>query len=246
MKFHDSNIKRTLKNLFLRANQNLVVIEPHLGLGDSLICLGLIRELSGLHPSKRFYYACLHHCYHSVAWMFSGLNNVYLFAVTSGREARQLAGFLNASYLPIGVVGVDKKRFDAYFYDQHGINFDIRWSNALTPPGPLSAELYATLNPLGEPYIIVCNQDSGLVSYNLNIINPEKKKVIYVKPLTNNIFDWQKLIMDADEIHTIDTAFVHLVESMFHTRKSPPLYYHLARPSQTEFTRRLPWQIVCY
>lgn len=107
MKFRETNIKRAIKNLFLPKKNNVIVVEPHLGLGDGIICLGLVRELSRRHPDYRFYYACLHRCYHTLAWMFQDLNNVYLFAVNSGREARQFAGFLNARYLPIGIHHVD-------------------------------------------------------------------------------------------------------------------------------------------
>ena len=248
MNFHNSNFKRTLKNLFRRPSNEVVVLEPNLGLGDNLICLGLVRELSRANPQKQFYYACLHRCYQSLAWMFSDLNNVYLFAVSSGREARQLSGFLNASYLPIGVNSVDIKRFDAFFYEQHNINFELRWSDARTPPGPLSDALYEQCNPSHEPYILVCDQESGLVRYDLKIANSQNKKAIRVDALTNNIFDWTKLVLNADEIHTIDTAFVHLVESLLYQKLAPApvLYYHLARNSPTEFTRRLPWQAITY
>jgi hypothetical protein len=85
-----------------------------------------------------------------------------------------------------------------------------------------------------------------LVSYDLRIANPQNKKIIEVSSLTNNIFDWTKLTLEADEIHTIDTAFVHFVESLLYQRPSPILFYHLARKSPTEFTRRLPWQVITY
>lgn len=246
MKFHDSNLKRSLKNLFLRPNYDVVVVEPHLGLGDNLICLPLMRELSIKNPQKRFYYACLARCYHSLAWMFSDLGNVYLFVVNSGREARQLTGFLNGVYLPIGINGVDIKRFDAFFYEQHQIDFQLRWAGAKTKPGPLSDVLFKQCNPLNEPYFLVCEQESGLIKYDLKIQNLHNKKIIKVGPLTNNIFDWSNLVLQADEIHTIDTAFVHFVESTLYQRKAPQLYYHLARKSPTEFTRRLPWNVVRY
>jgi hypothetical protein len=246
MKFRDSSLKRVIKNLIYRTDKDLVVIEPHLGLGDNLICLALVRELSLQNPHKRFYYACLHRCYHSLAWMFADLDNVYLFVVSSGREARQYAGFVNGNYLPIGIEGVDITRFDAYFYEQHQIDFELRWKNAQTKPGLLSNVLYEQCNPLNEPYLLVCNQESGQVQYELKIANPQNKKIIKVGPLTNNIFDWTQLVLQADEIHTIDTAFVHFVESTLYQKQFPDLYYHLARKSPTEFTRRLPWHIIYY
>lgn len=250
IQFRHSNFRRTLKLLFTPPKDEIVVIEPHLGLGDSIINLGLVRDLSAQHPNTKFYYCCLHYCYQSVSWMFQDLSNVYTFAIFSGREARQLAGFLNARYLPIGVVGIDEKRFDAYFYEQHGIAFERRWINASIPFGPKSDWLYERLNPGHEPYLLVCNEESTAKVYDLRISNPHNKKIIWVHPLTNNIFDWAKLVLLADEIHSIDTSLVHFLESLFYQEASKPFlkpfYYHLIRKTKTEFTRRLAWQEVRY
>lgn len=246
MKFRDTSFKKAIKNFFLPTKKNVVVLEPHLGLGDNLVCLPLMRELSARSPNTRFYYVCLPRCYQSLAWMFQDLNNVFLFAVDSGREARQLASFLNASYLPIGIENVDIKRFDEFFYKQHQIPFEKRWANCAVPPGPRSDALYEQLNPTHEPYILVCNSESGLVSYDLKIVNSLNKKVITVYPATNNIFDWTKLALLADEIHTIDTSFVHFVENLFCQKPHKQFFYHLARKSPTEFTRRLPWKVIQY
>lgn len=246
MKFRETNIKRTIKNLFLPKRKDVIVLEPHLGLGDGIICLGLVRALSRRYPNHQLYYACLHRCYQTLAWMFQDLNNVYLFAVNSGREARQLAGFLNAQYLPIGIHNVNVKRFDEFFYEQHQVNFNLRWSDGGVPPGPKSTDLFKQLNPDNKPYILVCRRESGLVNYALNIANPQNNMVIEVEALTNNIFDWAELILGADEIHTIDTAFVHVVESIFYGEVHPPLYYHIARKSLTDFTRKLTWNTVAY
>jgi hypothetical protein len=85
-----------------------------------------------------------------------------------------------------------------------------------------------------------------MISYPLNIPNPDNTKIIEVQSLTNNIFDWTQLILSAKEIHSIDTAFVHVIESMFYQLNHPPIYYHRVRKTFGEFTRRLPWRTVEY
>jgi hypothetical protein len=103
------------------------------------------------------------------------------------------------------------------------------------------------LNPHHEEYIIACNMASSNVSFNLKIDNPNNKKIIYVHPATNNLCDWVDLMQGAIEIHTIDTSFIHLVESYFYKSEShPTLFFHRARPSETEFTRLLPWHTISY
>jgi hypothetical protein len=249
MRFHNSLLKTCIKNAFKRVNENIVVLEPHRGLGDAIICLGLVRHISRTNPSKRFYYACHPHYYHAQAWMFQDLPNVFLLPVDKGRQAEQFANLLNCTHTPIGIVDVDITRFDAYFYEQHGVNFDVRWEDAAVPPGPRSEELKNLLNPQNEKFILVCDASSTHDDYELKIDNPESRKVIQVKPLTDNIFDWHHLTREACEIHTVDTAYVHFVESLFASEKDkglPLLYYHLAKDTPGRFTRRLPWREVAY
>ena len=245
MKFRETNLKRALKNCFLRRKKDLYVIEQHLGLGDHLICIGLIRALVK-DTDKTFYLACLPQNYHSVTWMFKDLSNLFIFTVSSGREARQFSGFLNAQLLQIGVNDVDVHRFDAFFYEQHHVPFDLRWQNAYVSPGPNSEKLYEQLVPNQEKFMLVCDASSSGKSSGLKIENPHHLKMIYVFPATNNIFDWTKLILQASEIHSIDTSFLHLVENIFYQQPNVPLHYHKTRKTIGHFSRRLPWQEVNY
>jgi hypothetical protein len=252
MRFRETNFKRALKNLFRARRKDEVVLEPHLGLGDSLICLGLVRTLSEREPKMRIYYTCMHSAYKTVSWMFQDLNNVFVVPIHDGREARQLADFLNASYRPIGVEGISAIDFDAFFYQQHQVPFALRWELAAVPEGPQSQALYAKLNPNNEPYILACCNDSGPQPYKLKIDNPLGKKIIEVSPVTNNLFDWTLLALKADEIHTVDTSFIHFIESLFVGRAHKPFFYHLASQGlnetkkTTRFTRKLPWQVISY
>ena len=245
--FHESNIKRAIKNVFLKRQSNVVLLEPHFGLGDNLICIGLIRSIAEQNPKVRYYLACLPPYFHSIAWMFQDSDNIFPVAVTRGREARQLAGFLNASHQTIGIYNIDLKRFDACFYEQYDLPFEYRWSKSQVPPGPKSDALFEELNPTEEPYMLVCRTESGNAIFDLKINNPHNYKVIEIFPATHNVYDWTKLVQNASEIHTIDTAFLHFVENVLYGRDAKPLYYHLAKKKlKSDFTRKLPWQLVEY
>ena len=52
-------------------------------------------------------------------------------------------------------------------------------------------------------------------------INPAYKKIFVVK--SNTIFDYGKLIGDAEEVHCVDSSFKHIVDSIPTKGK---LYYH--------------------
>jgi hypothetical protein len=247
MKFRETNLKRSLKHIFLKRNANIVVIESHLGLGDHLICQGLVREIARREPNKIFYFACLPRNYHSVTWMFQDLDNLFVFCVSSGREARQYSGFLNASIIYIGIKNVELQRFDEFFYEQHQIPFNLRWTNAKVFPGPHSENLYQQLNSGNDKYILVCDESSsGILNKELKIRNTLNLKVIKTFPASNNIYDWTTLILKATEIHSIDTSFLHLVESVLYDQQPMPLYYHKIRTTIGKFSRRLPWQEIEY
>ena len=244
--FHQSNLKRAIKHLFTRRKKNVVLIEAHFGLGDNLICLGLLRTLAANNPDVRYHLACLPQYFHSIAWMLQSSKNVFPTVVTSGREARQLANFLNATYQTIGIHNINIKRFDESFYEEYGIPFVYRWSKAAAPPGPQSEALYKQLNPQNEPFILVCRTESGNNTYSLKIENLSKLKVIEIYPATHNIYDWTKLVESAVEIHSIDTSFLHFVENVLYEKSCDKLYYHLARETETKFLTRLPWIFVHY
>ena len=246
--FRESNIKRALKNLFLRRKRDIVVLESRAGLGDILICIGLVKQLAKQNPEKFFYLACIApNSYHTVSWILNEVNNLYPIPVKGGKEARQLSGFWNCQHVEIGASYIDLKRFDASYYEQLNIAFSLRWEASQIKPGPRSHELLTTLNPDKNQYILVCNVASSDKSFTLKINNPENYKIIYVYPATNNLCDWIGLMRGAKEIHTIDTSFIHLAESLFFGDESyPKLFFHLARPSGTEFTRKLPWSSISY
>jgi hypothetical protein len=179
--------------------------------------------------------------------MYQDVANIFPVAITRGREARQLAGFLNATHQTIGIYNIDIERFDACFYEQYQIPFDLRWSKSFVPAGLKSEELFRQLNPTNEPYILVCRTESGNAIFDLKINNSQAYKVIEIYPATNNIYDWTKLVQNAQEIHSIDTAFFHFVENVLYQQNNKTLYYHLAKKKlKSDFTRKLPWQLVEY
>ena len=202
--------------------------------------------MSERHPNYFYYYACLPSSLHTVSWTFRDLTNIYPCPVNSGKEARQLADFYNCTHLYIGGPQIEEKSFDQFYYEQHQVPFNLRWDLAETPQGPKSEFLYTKLNPKNEPYLLVNATQSGNMRYELKIHNPQKLKVIEVHAATNNIYDWTKLTLEATEIHTIDTSFIHFVENLYANRIRGGLFYHLARTTNTEFTRKLSWTNIYY
>ena len=248
MKFRESNIKRAFKNLFLRRKKLLAILEPRPGLGDSIICVGLVRTIAQNHPEIFFYYACTgRNTFHTIAWLLIDLPNVFPVQTSGSKEARQLADFWNCQHLEICVNKIEYMKFDQCYYSKYNIPFSKRWENAIIKPGPKAKELLAAVNPGRQEFLLVCDMQSSNQEYTLNIQNPNNLRIIKVHPASNNLCDWLLLAECATEIHTIDTSFIHLLESYFYnSKKHPILFFHLARKAGTEFTRKLPWEIIQY
>jgi hypothetical protein len=69
--------------------------------------------------------------------------------------------------------------------------------------------------------------------------------VIEIKPsYTNNIFDYLKLIELSDEIHCIDSSFIHLIDSV---KTNGKLFYHKnvkVRNISESHTQIKKWNII--
>lgn len=248
MKLRESNIKRAIKQLFLKKKKNLVLLEPRPGLGDSIICAGLVKALSLRHPDTFFYYACTgKNTFHTISWILANNPNVYPVQTSGGKEARQLADFWNCQHWEIGINNLDYMKFDQHYYSQYQIPFSKRWDYGSITPGPKAYNLLKELNPNEDNFILVCDMRSSNQNYALTISNPKNLRIIKVFPATQNLCDWLLLAKKASEIHTVDTSFIHLVESFFYNSTDhPELHFHLARRAGTEFTRKLPWKTIYY
>jgi len=78
-----------------------------------------------------------------------------------------------------------------------------------------------------EPYALIINVCSGgIKEFQVKSHLP----FVYIKPgLTENALDYIKVIENASEIHTIDGAFYHLIESI---KVKAKLYFYHARYSE--------------
>ena len=108
---------------------------------------------------------------------------------------------------------MDIRRIDEFFYAQHQVPFTQRWALEKTPDGPSSQNLLQQLNPEHRPFFLVCKNDSSGKAYQFKAPNQDSLLVIEVQPATNNMFDWTDLVLGAQEIHAIDTAFIHFIEA---------------------------------
>lgn len=204
----------------------------HLGLGDAIICNGLVRELADRYD--RVTVPAKHEKLLSVFWMLSDLVNVFVVPVNDDAEMLGLAKREN--WLGLGLHSkrglVDRQHWDRQFYEDAGVPFEYRWTRFATPPiktGPKHETVeYAFVHQ--EPhYPMVAIRLPGMQ--------------IYVPPKPPHIFWNMEVLMYATEIHVVNSCFLSLAESIT-THATRLVLHNYARTDTPPPTLHKNWEIL--
>lgn len=192
-------------------------IYHHLGLGDHIICNALVRKFSSEYEQVSLF--CKIHNKESVEFMYRDLNNLKVISLTDDKEV--INYLLDKSKSDIILVGFQNmyftgsNNFDVSFYSQFGIEFDFRWSNfKLIRDIEREEKLFKYFNlDENSEYIFLHDDDR----FHIDINKIDNKEISVIKPnrdLTNNIFDYIKIIENAKEVHTIESSFLFIIDSL--------------------------------
>lgn len=201
----------------------MYMIHHHLGLGDHIICNGLVRFLS---KEKGITLAVKHNSLANVTRMFKDLSIEYYLINKDERT-----GNLGWCF------GGDKSiNFDEAFYKQAGVDFQERWNSFYIERDYAKEKALIEYLKLPEKFCLVHDTASaGKVNIVVNTDLPIVR--VYKTEVEKTMFDWMGVIELASEIHCINSSFIHLVDSMQPIAK---LYFHDDRPI-LQFSRKLNW-----
>jgi len=195
-----------------------IFVYQHLGLGDHIICNGLIRSILERDNPKMLYLPVKECNLPSIISMYKDEDRIVLLPIDSkanNTEYRSCYLFEDsANANKVYNIGFNNRRddWDVSFYDCAGIPFEKRWTGfKLNRNTDEEKELERKVNPSKEPFILV--HDIYSVSTATLKINTQFK-VIKVTNISNNIFNWCGLIEQAQEVHCIDSSFIHLCQSI--------------------------------
>jgi len=201
------------------------VLYHHLGLGDHIICAGLVNYLSKNY--KTIHLPVKRQNFKNVNFIYENNPAVSTFIVDI--EDDDILKYSKKRDMQILKIGFKKrgKPFNSGFYKQLNLPYDISF-NSFEFKRDIKKEedLYKHLcseHSVNADYGLV-HAESSLGDASLKIKN--KNPLIYIKKETdifNNIFMYTKLIEEAKEIHCIDSSFLHLVERCETNAK---LYFH--------------------
>jgi hypothetical protein len=203
-------------------------IYHHLGLGDHIICNGLIRKL--INPNEKYIMFVKSHNLHSVKFMYRDLSNL---SFIEGDDSFAI-NFINKNKISepnLIKIGFwrhpNSKSFDESFYMQKNVSFDCRWDDFfITRDFDTEELLYKKFDIKKNEYIFI--HDDTNRNYIIDekyIINKNLKLVRPILGLTNNIFDYCKIIENSIEAHFIDSSFKLMCDSL--SLKKERIFYHL-------------------
>lgn len=193
-------------------------IYHHLGLGDHIICNGLVRFFYQTHNQLKLF--CKPHNFESVKFMYRDLNN---FEVLQFENDALVENFIFNNRLQDSTIKVGLENcyptekgptFDQRFYEQYNINFDYRWDLFhVHRDYEMEKKIFDHYDVVENNYIFIHDDnrfhinEKKIASNGLKIIRPEIG-------LTPNIFDYCLLIEKAKEVHTIESSLQFIIDSL--------------------------------
>ena len=196
----------------------------HLGLGDIIICNGLIREVCKKYTNVSIF--CKPEYYESINFMLRDIQNLTIIRGNDSYAQEYLKSIPDSKKYFLGHTSIKsfiaKNTFDECFYKQIGLNFLKRWESFyLERDKQQEDELYNSL-VLKQPYAFIHDDHSRGFYISEKYIDTSLVK--FRPKQIDNIFLYCKILENATEIHCMDSSFKHLIDSLDIKSK---LFYHL-------------------
>lgn len=236
---------------------NPLVIHHNLGLGDHIICNGLVRSLlnDGKHFSDVVIFAKQVNA-KNVSYMFSDEPRIKIISIpTDVNEWSFVNSFLCTNngvrafirsqniiidnLISMGLVST----WDEGFYACCGIPHEYRWKYfKINRNLEEENRVLSKLNPNNEKYIFVHDEPS--LGYNVTKIkNPNNLKIIK-NDKSESIFNMIGVIKNATEIHCMESSIRCLINHL--TDIKCPLYFHKIRDHGLSSASKHNWISVDY
>lgn len=180
----------------------------HLGLGDHIICQGIVNSLSTLYDE--FYVLCKPHNVAPVKHMCKKLRNVFIIEAFDDRQALIDTLLFDGNRIKVGRDGEGwyyiPDGFDEVFYRQVGMDISDSF-NWKVEDGNRSEDILRKLYP--ERDFCFVHDDPGRGFH----INPNTDLPIVRNTIqSETIFDYMSLLREASEIHCMDSSFALMID----------------------------------
>jgi len=215
--------------------QRPVLVHHHMGVGDSIICNGLVRSLL----TDNSYFSDVIVCswernVKAIQRMYDDTDRVHVLSIPEkSNEVLAVNNFVNQNmicdFIRCGFGMMENlmalglaKSFDESFYVCAGVPYENQWSRfQYRRDYEKEDAILKRLNPTNEPFIFV--HDAPDRGFTFEPLNSNGLKVIR-NDMTESIFDMGILLESAHEIHCMESSFRVLIDHL--TGVSCPLYFY--------------------
>lgn len=210
-------------------------IYHHLGLGDHIICNGMVKYFANLYEQVSIF--CHDHYKDNINYMYRDDKRINILPTKNEKE---IDNFLNSSGIKYIKVGFNKLSeyensnltFDQAFYDIAKLDFSIRFSHFhILRDLEKEEQIYNKLNSRNEKYIYVHDDASRGFSINTNKHRNDLKIIKNDKSV--NLFNMRMILEKAEEIHTMNTGMLDFINSI--PIEKPKIYLHTYVRNYPEF-----------
>jgi hypothetical protein len=215
----------------------MIYIHHHLGLGDHIVCNGLVHHLLKITDEKDpLFLAVKKHNYSSVKHLYED-TRVILDKVENDQEAEDKYKTAD-TVLRIGFENHRTTDWEKSFYDQLGVDYEKRYSGFSIKRNSENEENLLEKLSLPEKFAF-CNFTGSTGEYKVDV-NTELP-IVKLRPITSSIFDWIVVLEKATEIHTMDSSIFHLIKQLSLDCKK--VFYDVRNTSCTD-TFDEGWKII--
>jgi hypothetical protein len=221
---------------------NTVFVYHHLGLGDHIVCNGLVRSIFRKDLPDFLFLPVKAHNHRTISAMYSDEPRIVCLPVKSDADVPHLSQAHHASR--VYRAGFEKTRadWDVSFYDSVGISFSERWNSfKIERNAQRETELANSLNIAGLPYIVI-HDTASIGKFNEMKVDNREMRTIRIEKLTDNLLDWCGVIEGCEEFHGIDSSVVHLAQSL-NVKKG---ILHASTPTPPQINTSKNWSVVNY
>lgn len=237
----------------MKNTELILVHEP--GLGDHLICNGLVNYLSK-RVDKLLLATYANHAHQNLSTVTHLYSNnpqieiipvpIFLHHWLPCRSWQDYFGSWNTPILQIHKPPESNPYWYQYFYQQVGLPWQAfqAWADIPDPTARSWEILQEIIHQHGPHYRIIHNQSSHGVYEFQSISNINLPTVCITPGISNNLLDWQLVISHAQEIHVCQSSVFWLCNLL--DVQTSNLYYHNSRPTNHHvFPQHFPkWTFV--
>ena len=219
-----------------------IFVYHHLGLGDHILCNGLVRSILRIENPQFLFLPVKAHNFETVRSMYTDDSRIVCIPVQSDADVSHLSQVAHARKIIRSGFENTRTDWDVSFYDSIGLPFSDRWSSfKILRNADREDALRKKLLLGSEPYIVV-HDLSSVGRFEQMVVDAQGLRVVTVDKVTNNLLDWCGVIEGAEEFHGIDSSVIHLAQCL-NVRRG---FAHASTPTPPQINPNGNWSLIRY